>query len=503
MNSVLLRVGVTCIAITTFLSVGLVQAQAPAPPAGASDDITALKAQVDTLTKKVDAQEQANTQQKTENAQMRSELDALKTKQDMENEPEPDLSAVEGQQFTPSLSVYGFMDIGLLFSQLEKTNAVFGPIASKPSFFQNQINIYFSGKIAEELSALVELRFSYLPNGSDKSYGFPVLGEDYKYERVDTTVFSPTSGQELTFNGVMIDRAVVTWSLYDFLGFRFGRFITPFGIWNVDHSPTVVLPIRLPYIITMGPIPLRQTGVEAFGRVFPFANSNFEYGVSLSNGRGPTEEIYDLDNNKALGLRLKGTYDVGDYSAALGGYLYWGQVTDLNKDLIVDSSGVRLKKTTTERYKELAGSADLTIKIMALTLQSEYARTLVEYSKRPMITYLGTEIPNVWRLYWPDYVNWNVYGLLAYEIGINLWNKDMSVTPYIMYEYNSYDGNVWPQLCFRDIRGGLVLRPIAAAVVKYEISYYTVDTKEDMNVATQAKSSDHSWEHQIQLAVSF
>jgi hypothetical protein len=507
MISASIRIGVICIVVNSFVSVGLAQPAANKPEpatAGTADDIKTLKAQIDALAKKVQSGEEVNAKERTENAQMRAKLEELQAKQEMGGPDEDaDLAALEGEEFKPSFDVYGFMDIGLLYSQLYKTNAIFGPVPDKPSFFQNQINLYFSSKITESLNALVELRFSYLPHGADKNYAIPQLGPDSKYSRVNSTVYSPTSSQELTFNGVIIDRAVVSWTPYDFLGFRAGRFITPFGIWNVDHSPTVILPIRLPYIITMGPIPLRQTGVEAFGRVFPITNTYLEYGVSLSNGRGPTEEIYDLDNNKALGFRLKGAYNVGDLSVALGGYLYSGLVTDIKKSYFIDSSGVKLTSEPTVRYSESAGSGDLSISFKGLKIQGEYARSLVKYSKRPTITYLDTDVASGLGLYWPDYTDWNAYGLVAYELGFTVANKEMTVVPFVMYEYNACNGNVYPQLVFTDIRGGFAYRPITAVALKYELSYYTVKPKQYVSVAGQGKKKSNSWENQVQVAVSF
>jgi hypothetical protein len=120
-----------------------------------------------------------------------------------------------------------------------------------------------------------------------------------------------------------------------------------------------------------------------------------------------------------------------------------------------------------------------------------------------MITYLGTDVGNAFRLYWPDYVNWNAYGMLAYEIGFTIANQEMTVVPFVMYEYNSNDGNVYPQLVFEDKRVGFTYRPIAAVAVKYELSYYTIKPKQYVSVKGAATTERHAWENQIQLAVSF
>jgi hypothetical protein len=79
----------------------------------------------------------------------------------------------------------------------------------------------------------------------------------------------------------------------------------------------------------------------------------------------------------------------------------------------------------------------------------------------------------------------------------------MMVIPFVMYEYNSCNGNVYPQLVFKDIRGGLAFRPIAAVAVKYELSYYIVQPKQYVAIKGQGKTERHSWENQVQLAVSF
>ncbi len=87
----------------------------------------------------------------------------------------------------------------------------------------------------------------------------------------------------------------------------------------------------------------------------------FDYALTVSNGRGPMDTIYDLDDNKGLGLRLKMTYEGSDVLASLGGYGYYGDYTDLKKVIESLTPQFRVRQEITESYSEIVGALDLLI----------------------------------------------------------------------------------------------------------------------------------------------
>jgi hypothetical protein len=223
-----------------------------------------------------------------------------------------------------------------------------------------------------------------------------------------------------------------------------------------------------------------------------------DYAVTLSNGRGSTEEIYDLDNNKAVGFRLQASYDNDDYGVTLGSYLYYGKVTDVTKNFNVGKEN-NIVITPIERYNELVESLDLSIRIAGLRLQSEYVHGLAKYSIRPLRQYEVINIPNVDGIYQPDYIDWEFYGLASYEI--KLASGKMSLTPFGLYEYYVFE-SAFPGILVTMMSGGLNFKPSPYVVIKYEGKY--VNFSGDNHNSNKVKVVRRGfWTNYFEVAVSF
>ncbi len=350
-------------------------------------------------------------------------------------------------EFKPSLDVYGFMAVygGKWF--VEKSSPLYGVMNTKLSFGVTDINVYLSGHVTRTVDSLVELRFTFMPHGADE---FPTLA------RMDTTVVNANTSEEFTLGGVIVERAQFTWQPRDFIGVTAGRFLTPFGIWNIDHGAPVIIPVNQPYIILRHLMPLAQTGVYIHGRVFPLSSLQFEYGLTLSNGRGPADASYDVDENKAVGLRLRFDYRHNrNVGVALGAYGFLGTRTDDVK--AVDVASLAVGRDVTEKYREYAASADLLLTLWGFRIQSEWAGAVIRYDVRPPSVIPLLDISDASHLQ-PDYLRWDVYVMLAYEWKFKTRMGEMRLTPYVLGERDvMYDNtplyNVW------FLRWGLNFRP--------------------------------------------
>jgi hypothetical protein len=401
-----------------------------------------------------DAGAAAQPSDKDEIAQLKAEVSELKARMDAADE----VAIAEAGVFRPSLDVYGYLTLELSKWIVDDDDPFKGIINTNLSFGMQNLNVYFSSHMTETLSALVEVGFTAMPHGLEKSY--------LPYERYDSRVADPRDTQSITLGSIYIPRAIAVWQPYDAFGVTAGKFLTPYGIWNTDHSPVVILPINIPYVMVRETIPADQTGVAIQGRFFPGHDTYLDYAVTLSNGRGPTQEVYDLDDNKAVGLRLKGSYEKGEFGISLGAYGFYGTMTDSTKVLDPDPDDFMITIKTTEKYRELAAAADLKITLWGVLIQSEFAGGIIKYLERPQKAYpiVNVAIPGE---YQPDFLRWDAYVLLGWNLPLSRWLGEKTITLYTMGERSIMDDtdpnyNVWM------LRWGIDFTPVNFVVLKID-----------------------------------
>ncbi len=222
------------------------------------------------------------------------------------------------RQAASKLDIYGFADFtvtGMVNAKQSRWNGFINP---NTTMGVGNLNVYLRGNLSERVRSLVELRFIYLPNGQ------PQIQSDGSVKHVDTTVRDPLElNRQMRWGGVVIERAWVEYEFHNLLTVRVGQFLTPYGIWNVDHGSPAIIGIRRPFVITEAILPERQTGVEIHGRQ-SFASNVLGYHLTLSNGRGIADEYVDYDNHKAVGGRLfVADYRLGEL--VVGSSIYGGK----------------------------------------------------------------------------------------------------------------------------------------------------------------------------------
>jgi hypothetical protein len=283
-----------------------------------------------------------------------------------------EMRADSGAEPENRIRVYGFMDTGLQWTraQSDKFSNVFS--SKEPTFVSGNNNIYFDARPDPKWRALLETRYTFYPHGSE---AFDSQGG---YSRTDTTVYdvtSPSGRNRIRWGGVFIERATIEWRHRDWLQLTAGYFLTPYGIWNIDHGTPTLISLILPNFQVEEAIPQRQTGLQAKGN-WVFDTLSLDYSVYISNGR--TSTLVDLTADKAVGGRLALSFD-DRYRWQLGASAYHGTSQDVSKALDFSDGGFGLSSDLTYALTESAGGVDFSFDRGPLRFRAETLMHAVQY----------------------------------------------------------------------------------------------------------------------------
>lgn len=213
----------------------------------------------------------------------------------VEASPDIDLASLglapNAAAFDDKLNISGFADTE--YSVLHFAKPV---VADERGFASGSLNLYLAKNLTSRWRFLSEVRYLYAPNGSlDQTTG--------KYTNTAATDFTDFQ-RSVTWGGISIERAYIEYDLDEHLTIRVGRFLTPYGVWNIDHgSPAIIAAFR-PFIIGERYFPEHQTGIDLSGKTF-VGEYHIGYHATVSNGRSPTDANYDQDTDLAYGGRLE------------------------------------------------------------------------------------------------------------------------------------------------------------------------------------------------------
>ena len=244
----------------------------------------------------------------------------------------------------PTFEVHGFIDMGL---QKTFTNAPDFP-STASTFVLGNVNLYFTFHPADHWSALAEVRFTNEPNGvaTDPANG---IGDD-----------------SMRWGSTVLERAYIQYDHSRELGVRIGEFLTPFGIWNVDHGSPTVIPIVRPESITQELFPTHQIGVDVFGERSGLLPDRWTlaYHAYVSNGRTPGQ--VDLSDDKMIGGRLMAS-TTRPYHMAFGVSAMYGTYSD--------------HATPEVAYNEIGYSADASLDAGAWRFRGEVTMRDIDYQR--------------------------------------------------------------------------------------------------------------------------
>ncbi len=319
----------------------------------------------------------------------------------------------------PKLELSGFTDFTFAANISSKDSPLRKVVQAYPSFSIGNLNLYLSASLADKWHLLAEVRFLYLPQGdapfpvgSGQSAPFDATASDYADDN-----------RPLTWGGIQIQRVQIDYALHPLLSLRFGQWLTPVGIWNVDHGSPVVIGVYRPYVVGQGIFPERQTGIQASGEWNGDVHTA-GYTVTVSNGRGPSDAYTDLDGNKAVGGRLY--YSNNTFGTlTLGVSAYDGTYSSRNRqyDVVKTGSGapsVVAVNPLTLRYHERSLAADARFLWRGLVVQGEVLQHEVVYQNDVRAVLNGSLLA--------DYRERGFYALAGYRTP---W---LGIMPFAMYE---------------------------------------------------------------------
>jgi hypothetical protein len=365
-----------------------------------------------------------------------------------------------GPRVDTDFHLWGFADFnsGLLYRSLPAATVAQG---EHQSFYVGNLNLYLSKNLSESFRTMTEVRFTYLPNGSS------ALGTS-GFQQVDTSAVDYANGQSLTrWGGIILQRVYLEWAFHRLLAVRGGQFMTPIGIWNVDHGSPVYIPAQRPIAIVSGLFPERQMGLEFFGRWSQSNDHTVGYHLTLSNGTGPISEYKDLDRNKAVGGRIYSEF-FGEKTYVRSGFsAYYGRDTVSTPTATLTGATIDLGNKLSSQADNLALAADVLLKRGGLQLQTEWLTLQRRYTASGRVEHGVVSAP-VARGASADALSWAGYVLAAYRIPA--W---FGLTPFATFQ-TMLTGQLnasLPDARFK-MRGftfGMTVSPVDSVVFKMEV----------------------------------
>ncbi len=381
-----------------------------------------------------------------------------------------------------ALQIYGFADTMYrnLFFPADSPWAL--NLQDNSTFLVGNLNLYVRANISTKWSSLTEVRFSFFPNGAQRD-GFGI-----EMERQNTTFRDDADPADtVRVGGIIIERAWLEYRYSEYLQVRFGRWLTPYGIWNIDHGSPTLIGTRKPFIIGLDLMPSAQTGIQLHGE-YRTGEYRLKYFATVANGRGPFDEYRDLDGNKALGLSFKLETPWLD-EATIGGASNYGRSSINHPEATVTGTSVEdvmVETRIDEESNVLTLSADLKLRWKNLLFAGELVSEQIAYTERGRPQHFA--VPGTLQ---PDSTTLGWYGLLGYELP---WQNAMVWGVYESATSNRFGVNVHMNT------GGITLRPLPKVTLKATAFRFEFREPDD---GTSFLPSDSVFGTELQIAWVF
>lgn len=352
------------------------------------------------------------------------------------------------------LSIYGFSDFTVSKFEFLDDAPIAAVIPQNLNFFIGNLNIYLRSTF-DRFTFLSEVRFLYEPHGSPERFGSGYVSE--------VTTDHADLYRRISVGSIEIERAWLEYEVVPELVVRVGQWLTPYGIWNVDHGSPTVIAVYRPYTIGEQLFPERQAGFQIWGRR-SFDYFDLSYHVTLSNGRGPFDAYLDLDDNKALGGRVV-LHRPGALDLQIGLSAYYGRYTNLEPNFALDPQrGFFSSPEITEQYDEFGLAADLRLRFAGVLVQAEFVSNQRRYTEEGRRTVYFHDDRLI-----PDHRFWGGYFVIAYDLGF------LGLRPFVLLERNGHPINVVQLQKAVSLTGGLNVRMHPRVVLKAQATLHIFD----------------------------
>ena len=302
------------------------------------------------------------------------------------------------QSSGPSLRMYGFADVSYSKWLVDDKNSWWPLVQHNGAFAVGNMNVYLDGTLSKNARALVEFRLTYLPNGAGESFD-PSTGRLVRNGGTYTTDYNYGTFGRTTVGGVVVERAWAEWRFNEYLTLRAGQFLTPVGIWIVDHGSPAIIAVQRPYVIASQLFPEHQVGIEAYGSKY-LGSVRLGWHLTASNGRyedaigtdflapqiHATAQYTDADTNVAFGGRLFAESSALLGELKLGASYYQGRFTTRTQGIDFGPvlAGTGYPGTIDEinvQYDEKDFGADLRWDVGPVVLQGEWLNHATETTR--------------------------------------------------------------------------------------------------------------------------
>jgi hypothetical protein len=341
----------------------------------------------------------------------------------------------------------------------------------KTYFGLDHLNLYTNFKPNKNVRFLAELSFQENPVTYKSVTGRKTITSTPSQSSESVTTVAKLQEKNRTQRGITffewgsfsVERAVMSLNLNQYLNFSAGKFITPAGVWNVDHGSPVIMTISQPTQYSFAEIfPKSQMGIMEDGKIF-IGDADLSYVVYLSSGREnqPLYKITDLSVGGQLRLNLP---VLDECALGISGYrgkgdfkLRYAVTTRKTVDFVKYETQTTYVDNDTINYNEKVYGVDIRMRKYNLTYQSEWNYQDIANNLK------GGAKSGVFATYY----------ILSYDA---IRTDKLMLTPYALFEYvKYYDANKRPAAStlfgYRKFMGGLNMRAFTNYGIKLEYNF--------------------------------
>lgn len=328
--------------------------------------------------------------------------------------------------------MYGFADmtISKYFPKDNSWIRSIDQIDEKTYFNLDHFNLYTSFQPNSKLRLLAELSFQDKPVNfvnssgmkmhtmtSDSIWSVPVQAEKNKVKK---------GIYNYEWGSFSVERMMFSVNLNRFFNLSFGKFITPAGIWNVDHGSPVIMTVNQPSQYSHGEIfPKSQLGIMEEGKVF-IGDADLSYSVYLSSGR-ENQALYkpeDISVGGQLRLSLPGLDEINlgfsGYTGKVNSKIRWTIMSMTTTDFVHWKTTTEIEDEDLIVYRENIIGGDVRLSKWGATLQAE-----LNYQN--LTNFLADDAKSK---------TLATYVIGSYDV---LKKENVRITPYAYYEFVKYD----------------------------------------------------------------